>query len=507
MNSYKRILIANRGEIAVRIARTCQRLGIETVAIYSDADANCLHRRLCTYAVHLPGVASADTYLNIDRILEAAKLAEVDAIHPGYGFLSESSAFAESVEKLQIKLIGPSAKSMSLMGDKVTAKKLMQDHQVPVVPGSDGALDSVEELQSCIQRIGYPVILKAASGGGGRGMRIVSREDEIESAYESCVREAGAYFGNPVVFCEKYVDSPKHIEFQILVDQHRNGVHLFERDCSIQRRHQKLFEEAPSMFLSEEVRNNLGDIAVKAAIAAGYEGAGTVEFICDGDQNAYFMEMNTRIQVEHPVTEMITGVDLIEQQIKVAQGEPLEFSQKDLRINGWAVEARINSEDPKKDFLPGPGLVDHVLLPQGPFVRVDSHLYTGYKIPESYDSMVAKVIAWGANRKEAIERLLVALSEFEISGVPTTISFHEALCKNQDFLEGKFTTKFLEKEMENLKENMTSKGSLGEELLPVFAYLATKEVVGCQGQPSRGHDQSRNQWQELGKQTAVHRMR
>jgi acetyl-CoA carboxylase biotin carboxylase subunit len=439
----QRILIANRGEIAVRIIYALREMGLESVTVYSDADHDSEHRYLADFAVRLPGVSSAETYLDMDKLLDAAKRTKADGIHPGYGFLSESDVFAETVTKAGLKFIGPDVASMRLMGNKISARNLMIKNKVPVVPGSEGSLKSVQELKDLTAKIGYPVILKAASGGGGRGMRVVRQDSELEAAFTTCTREATDYFANPEVFCERYIEHPRHIEFQVLFDEHGNGVHLFERDCSIQRRHQKLIEEAPSCYLNEEHRARLGEIAVRAGKAAGYQGAGTVEFICESPDRAYFMEMNTRIQVEHPITEMITGVDLIKSQINVAQGHPLPMKQEDIQIHGWAMETRINAEDAKKGFMPSPGKITRLKLPTGPFVRVDTHIKSGYEIPSHYDSMIAKVITWGKDRPEAMARMQRALSDLQTEGVTTTAPFHEVLLKNEVFRSGEFTTSFL----------------------------------------------------------------
>ena len=449
---FKRVLIANRGEIAVRVIRTLKEMGIESIAVYSNQDKHSMHCSLANFAYPLSGHTPAETYLNIEQLIRAAKETGADAIHPAYGFLSENSDFSKACEQAGITFIGPSADSMELMGNKIKAKNLMIEHDVPVVPGSQGALSSYSELEEVIAKIGLPVILKAAAGGGGRGMRIVREKESLQSAFEACQREALNYFASDKVFCERYVQNPRHIEIQVLFDKHGNGVHLFERDCSIQRRHQKLFEEAPSDFLNSEQRELLGSLAVKAAKAANYSGAGTIEFICENPSTAYFMEMNTRIQVEHPVTEAITGVDLIREQIQVAAGKKLSVSQESLSINGWSMEARINAEDPSAGFLPTPGLIKSCQIPQGPFVRVDTHIYPGYTIPGDYDSMIAKVIVWGRTREEARMRLLRSLSEFSIEGITTTIPFQEALLNHKQFIEANFDTGFYERESDYFYE-------------------------------------------------------
>lgn len=481
----KRVLIANRGEIAVRIIRTLRELGIETVAIYSDADQASLHRQLADFAVRLPGISSAETYLDMQKVIDAAVRAKADAIHPGYGFLSENTAFARAIENAGLVFIGPPPEAMEKLGNKVHARNLMEKAGVPVVPGAQAPLKDAAELGRYAKAIGYPLILKAANGGGGRGMRVVRQDSELADALAACTREAKAYFDSTDVFCERYIEDPRHIEFQVFCDKHGNGVHLFERDCSIQRRHQKLIEEAPSKFLSEKERQALGEKAVAAARAAGYHGAGTVEFICESPERAYFMEMNTRIQVEHPVTEMITGLDLIALQIKVAEGEPLPFTQKDLKINGWAFEARINAEDAARDFAPCPGLVETVALPGGPFVRVDTHIYPGYRIPDAYDSMIAKVIAWGETREIAARRLARALGELRIEGVQTTTAFQEAVLAHPEFQAGTFTTRFIEQYHDELQAALKGESpvvvrNLADDVT-VDAFAAATAVLATEG--------------------------
>ena len=449
----QRVLIANRGEIAVRIVRTLKEMGISSVAVYSDADVDSMHRKAADLAINLPGRTAADTYLNVPALLNAMKASNADAIHPGYGFLSENSEFVKTVSEAGYTFIGPNFQSMETMGNKVTAKDLMKKHEVPTVPGSDGELHSLAELEELAANIGYPLILKAAAGGGGRGMREVTKQEELKDAYEACSREALSYFGNPSIFAERLLVDPRHIEIQVLCDG-KNGVHLFERDCSIQRRHQKLIEEAPSLFLNDEQRERLGKFAVKAALAVGYQGVGTVEFICESPEKAYFMEMNTRIQVEHPVSEMITGIDLVREQIRVANGESLTMTQDDIQLNGWSFEARINAEDATMDFMPKPGEITNLHLPMGPFTRVDTHIYEGYKVPEDYDSMIAKVITWGPTRDLALERLKRSLAEMEIGGIPTTARFHEAIIDHNRFRSGEFTTSFVVEEYDSLQKAM-----------------------------------------------------
>jgi acetyl-CoA carboxylase biotin carboxylase subunit len=402
-------------------------------------------------------------------------------VHPGYGFLSENADFADAVAKAGAKFVGPSSKAMRLMGDKIQAKHLMKQHKVPCVPGSENPLKDVDDLRKHAEIVGFPMILKASAGGGGRGMRVVRTMNDLAEAFAACTREATSYFGNPAVFCERYIENPRHIEVQILFDEHGNGVHLFERDCSIQRRHQKLIEEAPSKFLTEEQRTEIGRRAVVAAKAAGYSSAGTIEFICESPDRVYFMEMNTRIQVEHTVSEEISDIDLVRWQILIACGEKIPFKQEDIKLRGWAIEARINAENPAKGFLPGPGRVNQIRFPAGPGVRIDSHLYPGYEIPQFYDSMVAKLIVWGPTRELAIERMKRALAEFEIDGVPTTVKFHEAVLRHPIFLEGSHNTSFVEQQSAYFKETFDS---VNEAQTDQAAILAA--ILACEDQKRSG---------------------
>jgi len=448
---FSRILIANRGEIALRIIRACRELGVETVAVYSKADEDSLHVRLADEAVCIGETLPANSYLNIPSIISAAEITDVEAIHPGYGFLAEDAHFAEICESCKIKFIGPSPESIRLMGDKITAKGTMKKAGVPVTPGSDGLIGSKEEALKEAKRIGYPVMIKPSSGGGGKGMRICHNDVRLISAMMTSQSEAKASFGNDNVYMEKYIEAPRHIEFQIAADEQGNVVHLGERDCTIQRRHQKLIEEAPSMFLTDKMRAEMGEIAVKAAKAAKYSGVGTIEFLMDG-KKFYFMEMNTRIQVEHPVTEMVTGVDLIKEQIKIAAGAPLSVKQEDIKIKGWAIECRINAEDPEHDFRPCPGRIEGLYVPGGPGVRVDTHVYAGYRISPYYDSMIAKIIAYGSDREDAINIMQRALGEFMIQPIKTTVDFHKQVLNNPDFRRGHFSTHFIEKNFSKKEE-------------------------------------------------------
>lgn len=441
---FKKILIANRGEIAVRIIRACHELGIFTVAIYSQSDKDSLHVKLADESYCIGKSSPKDTYLNMNNILNIAIHSKADAIHPGYGFLSESTVFAKTCEEFNICFIGPDYKIIDMLGDKSNARETMKKAGVPIVPGTEGKIEDKSEAIKIAEEIGYPVIVKASAGGGGKGMKVANNKDELISAIEQAEKEAESYFGNPEVYLEKYLESTRHIEIQIIGDKHGNVAHLGERDCTIQRRHQKLVEESPSKALNEELRNAIGNAAVNASKAVNYDSVGTVEFLLDKNNNFYFMEMNTRIQVEHGVTEMITGVDLIKEQIKVAEGRQLSFSQEDIKINGCAIECRINAENPYKDFIPSPGKINYYVQPGGIGIRIDSAAYSGYSIPPFYDSMISKVIAWGRDRNEAIERMKRALSEFEIIGIDTTIPFHKALMDNEIFKSGEFNTKFLE---------------------------------------------------------------
>ncbi|MBL7765767.1 MAG: acetyl-CoA carboxylase biotin carboxylase subunit [Chitinophagaceae bacterium] len=439
---FKKILIANRGEIALRVIRTCKEMGIPTVAVYSTADKDSLHVRFADEAVCIGKPSGTDSYLNIPHIMAAAEITNADAIHPGYGFLAENAKFAEICGEYKIKFIGPTPEMINSMGDKITAKETMIKAGVPCIPGSEGLLESIPEAKKLAKKIGYPVILKATAGGGGKGMRLVWKEDEMEKAFENAKSEAAVSFKNDGIYMEKYVEEPRHIEIQVAGDQFGKVCHLSERDCSIQRRHQKLVEESPSPFMTPELRKKMGDAAIKAAAAINYEGVGTIEFLVDKHRNFYFMEMNTRIQVEHCVTEEVINYDLIKEQIKIAGGVPI--SGKNYEPKMHAIECRINAEDPYNDFRPSPGKITVLHTPGGHGVRIDSHIYAGYTIPPYYDSMIAKIIAVAQTRDEAINTMSRALSEYVIEGIKTTIPFHQQLMQNEDFRNGNFTTKFME---------------------------------------------------------------
>jgi len=440
---FEKVLIANRGEIALRIIRACREMGIPTVAVYSEADADSLHVRFADQEVCIGPPPSSQSYLDPARIISAAEVTDADAIHPGYGFLAENAHFAEVCEECKIKFIGPSPDTIRLMGDKAQAKRTMLSAGVPVIPGSNGIVSGIDEAIKIARKIKYPVMIKAAAGGGGRGMRLAYSESDLSKNFAMAQGEAEKAFGNPTVYIEKFIENPKHVEFQIVGDEHGNIIHLGERDCSIQRRHQKLIEETPCVVIDEKLRREMGHAAIKAAKAVGYTGAGTIEFLLDADRHFYFMEMNTRIQVEHPVTEAVTGVDIIREQIRVAAGEELSLKRRDIELRGHAIECRINAEDPERDFLPCPGKIVTYHTPGGPGVRIDSHVYSEYVIPPFYDSMIAKLIVWGATRQQAIARMTRALDEFIIEGVKTTIPFHQEVMRSTEFIDGKFGTDFI----------------------------------------------------------------
>ncbi|UBF29144.1 acetyl-CoA carboxylase biotin carboxylase subunit [Kovacikia minuta CCNUW1] len=449
---FSKILIANRGEIALRILRTCEEMGIATVAVHSTIDRHSLHVQLADDAVCIGEPPSSKSYLNIPNIIAAALTRNATAIHPGYGFLAENARFAEICADHQIAFIGPSPEAIRAMGDKSTAKKTMQRVGVPTVPGSVGLLTDESEARAIARKIGYPIIIKATAGGGGRGMRLVQNEGQLSKLFAAAQGEAEAAFGNPGVYLEKFIQKPRHIEFQILADSYVNVIHLGERECSIQRRHQKLLEEAPSPALTPTLREKMGIAAVMAAKSINYVGAGTVEFLLDQSGDFYFMEMNTRIQVEHPVTEMITGLDLIAEQIRIAQGEKLSLTQDEVILRGHAIECRINAEDPDHNFRPNPGRISGYLPPSGPGVRMDSHVYTDYEIPPYYDSLIGKLIVWGSDRPAAIRRMRRALRECAVTGLPTTIPFHQKILEHPDFQKGDIYTNFVEQMMNRGEE-------------------------------------------------------
>lgn len=444
----KKILIANRGEIAVRIIRACREMGIKTVAVYSEADKTALHTKLADEAICIGPAISTKSYLNVKAIIEAACLTGADSIHPGFGFLSENNSFAKMCDEIGIKFIGPKPEIIELMGNKSKAKETMKSVGVPVVPGSDGLIYTMQEAINISNQIGYPVIIKASAGGGGKGIRIAYSEEELRKAYEIVKQEALNSFNDDSIYIEKFIENPRHIEIQIMADEYRNAVHLGERDCTVQRKNQKMLEETPSGVIDSRLREKMGAIAVKAVKEVGYTNVGTIEFLVDKNKDFYFMEMNTRIQVEHPVTEMVTGLDLIKEQIRIASGEKMKYRQRDINFNGHSLEARINAENPYKNFMPSPGTIEELHLPGGNGIRVDTAVYSGYKVPQNYDSMIAKVIVHGKDRNESIAKMKSALSEFVISGIETNIDFLLKILDNENFVNNEYDTSFIEKEFE-----------------------------------------------------------
>ncbi|MDI6839875.1 MAG: acetyl-CoA carboxylase biotin carboxylase subunit [bacterium] len=441
----RKVLVANRGEIAIRVLRACKELGILTATVYSEADRSALHTRYADEAYEIGPAPAAESYLKIDKIIEVAKKTDADAIHPGYGFLAENEYFAEACESHNIIFIGPNSKAIRLLGDKIEARKTITKAKVPVTPGSSKGLTSEAEAIKVVNEVGFPVLIKAAAGGGGKGMRVVKSESELKPAMKQAMSEAKSAFGNPTIYIEKYLDSPRHIEFQILADNYGNAVHLCERECSIQRRYQKLVEESPSPLMTKELRAKMGAAAVKAVKASGYTNAGTVEFMVDKDRNFYFLEMNTRLQVEHPVTELVTGIDIVKEQLKIAAGERLSIKQEDVKLSGAAIECRITAEDPDNNFMPSTGKIVELIEPNGPGVRVDSGVFAGFEVPMFYDPLIAKLLVWAPTRDESISRMRRALSEYKIIGIKTSIPFHQLVMNNQYFISGEYNTTFVDK--------------------------------------------------------------
>ncbi len=497
----KKVLVANRGEIAIRVMRSCREMGIETVAVYSDADRKAMHVRYADDAYPIGPAPSAESYLKMDKIIEVAKQSGADAIHPGYGFLSENARFAELCQKEGIIFIGPSPYAINTMGDKITARKTMIAAGVPVVPGTTEPIRDIKKAVEVIREIGLPVMIKASAGGGGKGMRLVKHEDEIVNSVSAARSEAKAAFGDDAVYIEKYISSPHHIEFQVLGDQHGNIVHLFERECSVQRRHQKVVEETPSPIMTPEVRMKMGADAVAAAKAVNYYGAGTIEFIVDDNLNYYFLEMNTRLQVEHPITERVVGVDLVKQQINIANGLPLPFRQEDLKQSGHAIEVRIYAEDPDNNFMPSPGVIKHITEPLGLGVRHDGYAYVGYEIPMYYDPMISKLIVWGENRQDAIARLKRALYAYKITGVKTSIPYLHRILEVPAFVEGRYNTHFIE---EN-KEYLQPRPVCTERCMDVAAITAFVDYVNKleRLQPEKPQKHLGNNWKDFGRKRSV----
>ena len=491
---FKKILIANRGEIAVRIIRACRELGIATVAVYSDADRDALHVMLADEAYHIGSSKPSESYLVAEKVVSVAKQAGAEAIHPGFGFLSENDSFAEMCEKEGVVFIGPSAEAIRLMGDKVTARKIARDADIPLVPGSEGAVSDVEASRVA-KKIGYPVMIKASAGGGGKGMRLVNSKEEFESSLRMARSEASSSFGDESVFIEKFIQTPRHVEVQVLGDRHGNLLHLFERECSIQRRHQKVIEEAPSGFISQKTRKSMCEVALRIAKAVDYYGAGTVEFIMDQEENFYFLEMNTRVQVEHPVTEMITGIDIVKWMIRIASGEKLPFKQSAVKMQGHALECRVYAEDPATNFLPSPGVLQYVRAPSGPGVRDDSSVYSGCEITSFYDPMLSKLIVWGNSREDAVDRMLSALREYVVLGVRTNLGFLIRVMRDPEFRKAQIDTGFIERHPELL---------VSEESDPETILMAAAVAMnGGSNQIAQGTTASSSGWKLFARRIGV----
>jgi acetyl-CoA carboxylase, biotin carboxylase subunit len=500
----KKVLVANRGEIALRVMRTCREMGIETIAVYSDVDRKAMHVRYADDAYLIGPAPSAESYLRIDKIIEVAKKAGADAIHPGYGFLSENAEFSRRCEQEGIIFIGPSPYAIETMGDKITARKTMIAAGVPVVPGTTEPIRDIKTAVETIKEIGLPVMIKASAGGGGKGMRLVKKEADIVNAVSSAKSEAKTAFGDDAVYIEKYIESPHHIEFQVLGDKHGNTVHLFERECSVQRRHQKVVEETPSPIMTPEVRMQMGEAAVAAAKAVNYAGAGTIEFIVDDNLNYYFLEMNTRLQVEHPITERVVGVDLVREQINIANGMELRFKQDDLQQRGHAIEVRIYAEDADNNFMPSPGIIKHITEPLGLGVRHDGYAYVGYEIPMYYDPMISKLIVWGADRPEAIARLRRALYAYKITGVKTSIPYLSRIVEVPAFVEGRYNTHFIEENQQYLqpKQNCTGRCEEVAAITAFVDYITKLDKL----QPAQMGQELGNNWKDFGRKRAVLRI-
>ncbi len=494
----QKVLVANRGEIALRVMRSCREMGIKTVGVFSEADRAAMHVRYADEAYYIGKAPSSESYLKMDKILEVAKATSSDAIHPGYGFLSENAAFSDRCKQEGIEFIGPESYAIQEMGDKITARKKMIAAGVPVVPGTTEPITDEEKAVEVIKEIGLPVMIKASAGGGGKGMRLVKEEAQIKSAIRSARSEAREAFGDDSVYIEKYITSPHHIEFQILADKHGNAVHLFERECSVQRRHQKVIEETPSPLLTPEIREEMGQHAVNAAKAVNYHGAGTVEFVMGDDLNYYFLEMNTRLQVEHPITERVVGIDLVKEQIRIADGEKLSVKQEELTQKGHAIECRIYAEDPDNNFMPSPGLIKHIAQPYGLGVRVDGYAYEGYEIPLHYDPMISKLIVWGKTRDEAVQRMRRALYEYKITGVKTSINFLEKVMEHPEFVSGNYNTHFIDKNMDDLMRKDEGQGDW-ESIAAIAAFVDYTNKLDAL-QPKKNGGQMTNNWKAYGRQ-------
>lgn len=503
---FKKVLIANRGEIAVRIIRSCRELGIKTVAVYSDADRAAMHVRYATEAYYIGSSPSNESYLNIDKIIETALIAEADAIHPGYGFLSENSEFAKKCRMAGIEFIGPSAEAIAIMGDKITARQTMLKAGVPVVPGGYDSVSSTEDVERISKEIGLPLMVKASAGGGGKGMRLVRKKDDLISAIKNAQSEALSAFGNDSVYIEKYIESPHHIEFQIFGDKQGNILHLFERECSIQRRHQKVIEETPSPFITPELREKMGKAAIAAAKAVNYVGAGTVEFLVDANRDFYFLEMNTRLQVEHPITEQTTGIDLVKEQIQVAYGLPLSFKQHEVSQNGHSIECRISAEDPFNNFMPSPGLIRHISEPNGMGIRTDGYAYEGYEIPIHYDPLISKVITWGRTRNEAIERMRRALYEYKVTGIKTSTKFLERILLNNNFRNGQYDTHFIDNNSEELLTPCADDKGVCQDMAIITAYIDHTNRLEKAAMGDYSLVRSGEKWKEYGLKKSIQRI-
>ena len=502
----KKILIANRGEIAVRVMRSSREMGIKTVAVYSEADRTSKHVSYADEAYFIGPAPSNESYLVIDNIIAAAKKSGADAIHPGYGFLSENATFAERCEKEGIIFIGPKASSIRAMGDKITARIAMIKAGVPVVPGTKEQTTTEKDALKVAKKIGFPIMVKATAGGGGKGMRLVKKEEDLWEAICAAKSEARSSFGNDAVYMEKYIESPHHIEFQILGDKHGNVIHLCERECSIQRRHQKLIEETPSPLMTDKMRKAMGQVAIKAAKSVNYIGAGTIEFLADNNRNFYFLEMNTRLQVEHAITEMVLGLDLVKEQIKVANGEKLKIKQKDVMQRGHSIECRICAEDPTNNFMPSPGLIKHITEPNGLGVRVDSYIYDGYEIPIYYDPMVSKIIVWASTREYAIERMKRVLYEYKLVGIKNNIGFLRGIMKDETFKSGKYDTHFIEKNIDKLMEPIKVSKKMTEDVAIIAAYIDYMMNLEENNTISLGDNHAMNKWKDFGKKKGLLRM-
>ena len=501
---FTKVLIANRGEIAVRVIRACKELGLQTVAVFSDVDRHALHVRLADQAYPIGAAPVRESYLRMDRLLDVAKRSGAGAVHPGYGLLAENAEFARKVAEAGLKFIGPSPEAITTMGDKITARQTLIAAGVPVVPGTESSTRLTDEdLLAAANDVGFPLLVKASAGGGGKGMRVVHSAEDMPLAIQSARREASSAFGDDNVYLEKYIESARHIEIQVLADEDGNTIHLVERECSLQRRHQKLLEEAPSIFVDEELRAKMGGVAVRAAQAVNYVNAGTCEFLVDKDKNFYFLEMNTRIQVEHPVTELITGVDLVKEQIRIARGRKLSYTQDDVKINGWAIECRVNAEDPYNGFLPSTGMITHAILPTGPGVRVDTGVYPGFEISPYYDSMISKLVVWGETRAQAILRMRRALDEYKIVGVKTNIPFHQSMLNQHRFMAGQFDTSFVEERFDIREASETRVRR--PDIAAIMATLVAHQQTQRSAQIIRRNKRDTSNWKWVSRYERIHR--